>query len=154
MSEITEMGNVVERAAEMLIENKFSIAFAESATAGRASAEFSMVCDAGKFLKGRMVCYDAELKCSVLHVPHDLLEKYTPESMEVTAAIAQGLAGLIPADIHIGLPGYRVQGEAKRQESLWERCFCIRFFRATNYLLSVLFFRVVTKILLTRQFIM
>ena len=110
MSKITEMGSVVERAAKMLIENEFSIAFAESATAGRASAEFSMACDAGKFLKGGMVCYDAELKCSVLHVPRNLLEKYTPESMEVTAAIAKGLAGLIPADIHIGITGLPCSG--------------------------------------------
>lgn len=37
---------------ELLVKNKLTIAFAESATAGRISAEFALIPDAGKFLKG------------------------------------------------------------------------------------------------------
>lgn len=113
---MTELTSAVERTAKLLIDKKFSIAFAESATAGRASAEFSLACDAGKFLKGGMVCYDAELKFSVLNVSHELLDKYTPESMEVTSAIAQGLVGLIPADIHVGITGLPCPGGSETTE--------------------------------------
>ena len=74
----------IVRCSELLLAKKLTIAFAESATAGRAAAEFSMMPDAGKFLKGAFVCYDACLKEEVLMVPKKLIEEYTPESMEVT----------------------------------------------------------------------
>ncbi|SFH02082.1 CinA family protein [Pedobacter insulae] len=88
--------------AELLIKHKLYLSFAESATAGRLAAEFSLVKDAGKFLKGAFVCYDACLKETVLAVPHELIEKYTPESMEVTRAITLGLQKIIQSDIYIG----------------------------------------------------
>jgi len=116
MSKIIDMTTAVERAAELLISKKYTLAFAESATAGQASAAFSLACNAGKFLKGGMVCYDAELKCSVLKVSHEALEKYTPESMEVTAAIAEGLMTLIPADVHIGITGLPCPGGSETTE--------------------------------------
>lgn len=111
-----ELNIAVERAANLMIKKKMTLAFAESATAGKASAEFSLACDAGKFLKGGFVCYDAELKSSVLKVPKELLEQYTPESMQVTKAIAQGLVELIPADIHIGITGLPCPGGSETEE--------------------------------------
>lgn len=95
---------------ELLIKNQLSIAFAESATAGRVSAEFSLIPEAGKFLKGGLVCYDAALKTSLLKVPRSLIQSFTPESAEVTQAISFGLQELIPADIHIGCTGLTCPG--------------------------------------------
>ena len=138
---MTELTSAVERAAKLLIDKKFSIAFAESATAGRASAEFSLACDAGKFLKGGMVCYDAELKCSVLNVSHELLEKYTPESMEVTAAIAKGLAGLIPADIHVGITGLPCPGGSETSEKPVGTMFLYALFQGKKFFADRIFFQ-------------
>ncbi|KAK6021432.1 competence/damage-inducible protein CinA [Ostertagia ostertagi] len=87
----------VATCGQKLIEKGMTIAFAESATGGRMAAEFSLVKDSGKFLKGGFVCYDACLKESVLHVPAKLIEEFTPESTEVTFAITSGLMGLIEA---------------------------------------------------------
>ena len=140
MSKITELTCAVECAAKLLIDKKFSIAFAESATAGRASAEFSLACDAGKFLKGGMVCYNAELKSSVLNVSRSLLEKYTPESMEVTAAIAQGLAGLIPADIHIGITGLPCPGGSETTEKPVGTMFIYTLFQSKELFADRVFF--------------
>ena len=70
----------------LLIENKLTVAFAASATAGRITSEFSLIDDAGKFLKGGIACYDAAIKESLLDVPHELIDRFTPESMEVTRA--------------------------------------------------------------------
>jgi len=95
---------------QLLQEQKLTIAFAESATAGRLTAEFALLPDAGNFLKGGFVCYDASLKEMVLSVPPGLVAAYTPESAEVTAAITQGLVSLIPADIHIGITGLTAPG--------------------------------------------
>lgn len=111
-----EFTRQIEIAAQRLIEADLTIAFAESATAGRASAEFSLACDAGKFLKGGLVCYDATLKSKLLGVPQDLLDSCTPESMEVTEAIASGLQKLIAADIHIGITGLPCSGGSESPE--------------------------------------
>jgi len=112
----SEITNAIENTAQLLIGNHLSLAFAESATAGRACAEFSLACNAGKFLKGGFVCYDATLKSSLLDVPNDLIEKYTPESMEVTKAIASGLRKIIDADIHIGITGLPCPGGSETDE--------------------------------------
>lgn len=103
-------------AAQLLIRHKIHIAFAESATAGRIAAELSLIKDAGKFLKGAFVCYDACLKEDVLGVPHELVEKYTPESMEVTQAITLGLQKIIQSDIYIGITGLPAEGGSETQE--------------------------------------
>lgn len=102
--------NKIDKAAKLLIGKNLTLAFAESATAGRASAAFSLACEAGKFLKGGFVCYDAALKCDVLYVSQEILDKFSPESMEVTYAISLGLTKLIPADIHIGITGLPCPG--------------------------------------------
>lgn len=78
----------IEDAAKLLIGKNLSLAFAESATAGKASAEFSIACNAGKFLKGGFVCYDASLKTRLL----------------------------IDADIHIGITGLPCPGGSETPE--------------------------------------
>jgi len=99
-----------------LIDQQLSIAFAESATAGRLAAEFSLLEDAGKFLKGGLVCYDASLKQQLLKVPQGLIAAFSPESMEVSKAMASGLEKLIPADLHIGITGLTAPGGSETEE--------------------------------------
>lgn len=101
---------------KLLIEHDLTIAFAESATAGRMAAQFSLIPQAGKFLKGGLVCYDANLKTDLLHVSKKLIEECTPESKEVTAAITKGLQDLIPADISIGCTGLTCPGGSETDE--------------------------------------
>jgi len=101
--------------AQLLIKHKLHIAFAESATAGRLAAEFSLLEDAGDFLMGAFVCYDACLKENVLAIPHELIEEYTPESMEVTKAIALGLQKLIDSDIYVGVTGLPAAGGSESE---------------------------------------
>lgn len=106
----------VASCGEQLIAAELSLAFAESATAGRLTAEFSLIENAGKFLKGGIACYDACLKESLLKVPPELIEQYTPESMEVTRAITVGLSKVIEADIHIGVTGLPSPGGSETPE--------------------------------------
>jgi len=106
----------LQQVGKMLIEKKMSVAFSESATAGRLTSEFSMIDNAGEFLKGGVACYDACIKEGLLKVDHNLIERFTPESMEVTKAIAEGLATLIPADIHIGITGLTCPGGSETEE--------------------------------------
>jgi nicotinamide-nucleotide amidase len=106
----------MNRVGKLLITKKLTIAFAESATAGRLSSDFSMIEDAGKFLKGGIACYDACVKEGLLSVDPKLIAEFTPESMEVTRAISLGIARVIPADIHIGITGLTCPGGSETEE--------------------------------------
>ena len=77
------------KCSHLLKEKKLAITFAESATAGRLSAEFALIPDCGEILKGGIVCYDACIKQDILGVPENLVKKYTPESAEVTEEMAR-----------------------------------------------------------------
>jgi len=119
----------------LLKDQKLTIAFAESATAGRVTAEFSLLDDAGSFLKGGFACYDVCLKEDALNVPKALIERYTPESAEVTAAIAIGLSKLIAADIHIGITGLTAPGGSETASKPVGTMF-IHAIRFGNYFFS------------------
>ncbi len=108
--------DVLATCGRRLIGLEMTIAFAESATAGRAAAAFSLIEDAGRFLKGGIVCYDACLKEDILKVPRSLIRAHTPESAEVTRAITEGLSRLIDADIHIGITGLPRAGGSESAE--------------------------------------
>lgn len=110
------MNQYLMECGKRLREQKLTIAFAESATAGRLTAEFALLPDAGNFLKGGFVCYDASLKEKVLKVSPQLVATYTPESEEVTEAITRGLIPLIPADLHVGITGLTAPGGSETPE--------------------------------------
>lgn len=107
---------VVEECTALLVAHKLTIAFAESATVGRMAAEFGLTEDAGKILKGGIVCYDACIKEDLLKVDDALVEQFTPESAEVTEAAAKGLKQLIPADVHVAITGLTSPGGSETEE--------------------------------------
>lgn len=107
---------LVTACAEMLIDKKLSMSTAESASAGRVAAEFSLVPKCGKMLKGGIVCYDACIKQDILGVAAQLVEEFTPESAEVTQAIAEGLGRVMPADIQVGVTGLTMPGGSETEE--------------------------------------
>jgi nicotinamide-nucleotide amidase len=107
---------VVEDCAKLLAAQELNIAFAESATVGRMAAEFGLTDEAGKILKGGIVCYDAGVKEDLLKVDDKLVEDFTPESAEVTEAAAKGLRALMPAKIHVAITGLTCPGGSESPE--------------------------------------
>jgi len=107
---------VVEDCAKLLAAKELNIAFAESATVGRMAAEFGLTDEAGKILKGGIVCYDAGVKEDLLEVGDKLVEQFTPESAEVTQAAAKGLRALMPAAIHVAITGLTCPGGSESEE--------------------------------------
>ena len=107
---------IVQDCGKELINRKLTIAFAESATAGRLSSEFSLVNDSGKFLIGGLVCYDACVKKEILGVPQELINKYTPESPEVTEELAKRLSNFIKSDIQVAVTGLTTPGGSESHE--------------------------------------
>jgi len=104
------------KCSKRLAEQGLTIAFAESATAGWLCSEFALAPESGKVLMGGITCYDASLKESLLKVPHDVIEKHTPESQEVTDELARRLPVLIPADICVGVTGLTTPGGSETPE--------------------------------------
>lgn len=102
------------RCCHLLKKKQMTIAFAESATAGRLSAEFALIPDCGEILKGGIVCYDACIKQDILGVPAELVEKYTPESAEVTEEMAHRLQPFIKADIYVAITGLIMPGGSEK----------------------------------------
>jgi nicotinamide-nucleotide amidase len=102
--------------SKLLAEHQLTIAFAESATAGWLCSEFAIAPESGQVLKGGIVCYDASLKETILKVPRDLIEKFTPESQEVTDELARRLRHLIAADIQVGVTGLTTPGGSETEE--------------------------------------
>lgn len=105
-----ELLSSIEDCTEQLISRNLTISFAESATAGFLAYSFSQARNAGKTLKGSLVCYDACLKEDILKIPKALIEEYTPESAEVTREMALKLLDIIDCDITVAVTGLTKPG--------------------------------------------
>lgn len=89
-----------------LVEKGYTIATAESCTAGGISAFIGSVSGASRYLKGGVVSYFTEVKEHVLNVPKKLIEACDVVSKEVATQMAIGVRHLLDSDIAIGITGY------------------------------------------------
>jgi len=102
--------------SKILKEKGLTIAFAESVTAGRLAAEFSLTQDSGSVLKGGIVCYDAEVKEEVLGITSEYIKEFTPESAEVTRELAIQLKEIIRSDIQVAVTGLTTSGGSETSQ--------------------------------------
>lgn len=110
------MRTAVAQCSQALAEHKLTIAFAESASAGRLAHEFALAPCSGQTLIGGIVCYNACVKKDVLGLDPALLDTYSPESAEVTQALAEAYAPTVPADICVALTGLTAPGGSETPE--------------------------------------
>lgn len=106
----------VLQCCQLLASKNYTIAFAESATGGRMSAEFSLTPDSGTVLKGGIICYDGSVKEEVLEVPNELIKKYTPESAEVTQSLAEHSKKFFKSDVIVAVTGLTAPGGSETKE--------------------------------------
>ncbi|MDR7208735.1 CinA family protein [Flavobacterium piscis] len=107
---------IVIKCSKAIAAKGWNIAFAESATAGRMSAEFSMTKNSGKILRGGIVCYEVFVKEQFLNVPQNVIEKHTPESAEVTQILAQQAAKLFNTKITVAITGLTTPGGSETDD--------------------------------------
>ena len=107
---------IVNDCAKLIRERNLTIAFAESATAGRIASEFSLTPESGQILKGGLICYDASIKENILGISADYIEKYTPESAEVTKLMAEKLKDFIESDIQVSVTGLTTSGGSETEQ--------------------------------------
>ena len=102
--------------AKALADSGLTIAFVESATAGRMCSEFSLAPESGQILQGGISCYEVFVKENIVKVPHELIEAFTPESAEVTAALAENAQALFNSGITVAVTGLTTPGGSETPE--------------------------------------
>jgi nicotinamide-nucleotide amidase len=90
----------------MLAARGKTVAFAESLTGGGFSGRFTSVPGASEYFAGGVVVYTTAAKQELLGIPGTLLEKYSPVSEPVAAALAENVRARLRADYGVSLTGY------------------------------------------------
>lgn len=83
-----------------------TLAVAESCTGGLLSSRFTDIAGASKVFKGGVVCYNNEVKESILGVPGCILEQHGAVSAECAVAMATAAAELMESDYALAITGY------------------------------------------------
>lgn len=94
-----------EQLAEILIENKLTIATAESCTGGLLSSRLTDVSGSSDYTKLNFVTYANEAKHQILNVSWDILNNYGAVSEECAEAMANGLQKITGCDIALCTTG-------------------------------------------------
>jgi len=101
---------------KLFAQEKAKIAFFESASAGYLAYRFSLSPYSGDILIGSLVSYDLRVKENTLHISSQLIEKYTPESMQVTVEMIKKGKDLIKADLYVACTGLLKKGGSETKE--------------------------------------
>lgn len=94
-----------EVVAHVLIENRATIAVAESCTGGMLAERLTNVPGSSSYFLGGVVCYSNELKSSLVGVPKELIEAKGAVSPEVALALASGIRKETGATLGVGITG-------------------------------------------------
>lgn len=90
---------------DLLSERKETIGFAESCTAGLASAQLGAIPGASTVFAGSIISYSNEVKEKQLDVPSEILVKHGAVSAECAIAMARGIAKNLNVDLGISITG-------------------------------------------------
>ncbi|ANF81732.1 damage-inducible protein CinA [Acinetobacter sp. NCu2D-2] len=110
--------SIIKQCCAELEQLTLKIAFIESASSGYLCNQISIYKNSGaEILLGGLVSYDANIKQQILHIPQTLIEQYTPESAEVTQAMAErGKVLFKDADLVVACTGLLKPGGSATAE--------------------------------------
>jgi competence/damage-inducible protein CinA-like protein len=101
----TKGESLEEVVARELLENRATIAVAESCTGGMLAERLTNIPGSSTYFLGGVVCYSNDLKTSLVNVPPDLIESKGAVSSEVALALADGIRKFTGATLGIGVTG-------------------------------------------------
>lgn len=110
---------------DKLIEKKYTIATAESATGGMIASRIVDVANASSVLRVSFVTYSDEAKMEYLKVKKETIEKYSVVSEEVAKEMALGVKNEAKADVAISITG--VAGPTSYSDDLPVGMICFGF---------------------------
>jgi nicotinamide-nucleotide amidase len=94
-----------EVVAGVLVENRATIAVAESCTGGLLAERLTSIPGSSAYFRGGVVCYSNDLKTSLVGVPPAIIESKGAVSTEVALALADGIRRRTGATLGIGVTG-------------------------------------------------
>lgn len=98
-------GALAERVGRILSGRSLVLAAAESCTGGLLCATLTSVPGSSAYFRGGVVAYDNAVKEKVLFVPEGLIARHGAVSGEVAAAMAEGVARALGAQVGVGITG-------------------------------------------------
>jgi len=90
---------------KILKERQLTVSIAESCTGGKIASVLSAVPGASSYFKGCVVCYNTEVKTSLLGVSVEMILKHSVVSQQVAEAMARGIQKLLVTDYAIATTG-------------------------------------------------
>ena len=96
---------IEEMVARLLMENRATIAVAESCTGGLLAERLTNIAGSSAYFVGGVVCYSNELKTSLVGVPAEMIEAKGAVSSEVALALADGIRKRTGATMGVGVTG-------------------------------------------------
>ena len=111
---------------DILLQNKLTVATAESCTAGKVASLIASTAGSSSYFVGSVVAYDARIKTQLLGVPAQVIDDKGVVSREVAEQMARGVAQLMNVQCAIattGVAGPGDQGEVK-QGTVWMAALC------------------------------
>lgn len=114
MDRMNDYRTLVTTCSKLIAEREWTIAFAESATAGKLAFEFSLSPFSGDILKGSLVCYNACVKESILGISKEMIATYTPESAVVTKKMASRIQQMMKSEIAVAVTGLTTEGGSEQ----------------------------------------
>lgn len=91
--------------AKLLTEKQMTLGTAESFTGGKIAQQLTSMPGASSYFKGSVVSYATETKIKLLHVPEDVINKYSVVSEEVAVTMAKNVKNILGTDFSIATTG-------------------------------------------------
>ncbi|MDY6423437.1 MAG: CinA family nicotinamide mononucleotide deamidase-related protein [Bacteroidales bacterium] len=107
---------------KVLLQEKSTLAVAESCTGGNLAHQITLVSGASNCFKGGVVAYNNDIKYSVLGVEEETLNRYHAVSKQTVIAMAKGTLQLMDSDYAIatsGLAGPNSDGTNVPVGTIW-----------------------------------
>lgn len=105
MEEKRKQDGLENRLARVMQERGWTVATAESCTAGGLAHRITRVAGASDYFPGGVVAYSNRIKTQLLGVSEELLAAHGAVSRQTAEAMALGAASRIGADIGVGITG-------------------------------------------------
>jgi nicotinamide-nucleotide amidase len=102
--------------AQLLIENRATIAAAESCTGGLFAERLTRIPGSSNYFLGGVVCYSNELKTAWADVPAEIIAAKGAVSAEVAIALAEGIRRHVRSTFGVGITGVAGPGGGSEEK--------------------------------------
>ena len=112
---------------ELLLERGLSLASAESCTGGNIARLITSVPGSSSYYSGSVIAYENRIKCSVLDVDPELIEKRGAVSREVVEQMASGVRKALGTDTAISTSGIAGPDGGTPEKPVGTTWICVQY---------------------------